>query len=107
MYDESYRIEMKELLEVGLSKTAIARQLGVNRRTITRWAAEKEKPPRKVRLQKLDPYKEMIQMHLKVDPDLTAIRLFELAKEMGYDGSYTRVRDFVRQHRIRVEKSVP
>ena len=36
MYDGSYRIEMKGLLEAGLSTTATAQQLGVDRRTVAR-----------------------------------------------------------------------
>lgn len=96
MYDGRYQVEMKGLLNAGLSKAEIARRLGVNRRTVTRWNADHERPPRKPRRHKLDPYKELIRTRLTAHPRLSAQRLFDEVRTLGYDGSYARVRDFVR-----------
>jgi transposase len=64
------RVLLRHYLDQGLSKTAIAELLGINRRTIARWFAAGEldrdpsEPPRyKARApgpKKLDPFKERV-----------------------------------------------
>ena len=46
MHDWSAHMEMKALLNAGLTKAAVAERLGVSRRTVTRWQAETAPPPR-------------------------------------------------------------
>jgi transposase len=92
-----------------MSKTAIAEQLGINRRTITRWIQageldrdlDREMPygPRPPAPSKLDPYKPILQARLEDYPRLTAVRLFEEIRAAGYPGSYSQVRDYVRRVR--------
>ena len=91
-------MEMQALLKAGLTRAAIAERLGVSRRTVTRWQAETEPKsrPRKPRTQKLDPYKDLIRTRLQTYPELTAQRLYDEVCAAGYDGGYTRIRDFVR-----------
>ena len=90
-------VEMKALLEAGLSKSAAAKRLGVNRRTVDRWrSAAARRGSRTPRAQKLDPYKGIIRARLAAYPELTSQRLFEEVREAGYPGSYSRVRDYVR-----------
>jgi transposase len=49
----------------------------------------------------LDPYKGYIRGRLKLYPELSAVRLLGEIKERGYQGKYTRVKDFVRLVRPR------
>lgn len=102
---------LRHYLEQGLSKTAIAERLGINRRTIARWiqAGELDRDldqevqyrPRPPAPSKLDPYKSIIQQRLKDYPELTAVRLWEEVRAAGYPGGYSQVRDYVRGVRPR------
>ena len=90
-------VEMKALLEAGLSKSAAAKRLGVNRRTVDRWrSSAARRGSRTPRAQKLDPYKGILRARLAAYPELTSQRLFEEVREAGYPGSHSRVRDSVR-----------
>ncbi len=89
-------MEMKAMLELGYSKTAVAHRLKVNRRTVTRWLKEgTETKTGKPRRQKLDPYKAEIRARLETHPDLSAQRLYEEVKADGYDGCYSQLAAFV------------
>src|SRR5690606_8554052 len=103
---------LRRYLEQGLSKSALARKLGISRDTIYRWIRNGEldrdldhegvryrtRPPVP---HKLDPYKPMILARLAAYPKLSAIRLFEEVRAAGYPGGYTRLRDYVREVRPR------
>jgi transposase len=105
------RVLLVHFLEQGLSKAAIARHAGIDRRTVYRWisAGELEPDPetgvlpradrRAFQCCKLDPYREVIRTRLATYPELSAVRLFEEVKATGYPGGYSQVRDFVRQIR--------
>ena len=105
------RVLLIHYLEQGLSKAAIARHVGIDRRTVYRWisAGELEPDPetgflpradrRALQRCKLDPYREIIHTRLTTYPELSAVRLFDEAKAAGYPGGYSQVRDFVRQIR--------
>jgi transposase len=106
------RVLLRHLLDQGLSKAAIARQVGVNRRTINRWISEGlldrdvetgevPRPVRRARPSKLTPYKPLIHTRLESYPELTAVRLFDELKAAGYTGGITRLRDYVAQVRPR------
>ena len=106
------RVLLRHLLDQGLSKAAIARQVGVNRRTINRWLVEGQldrdvetgqvpPPVRRSRPTKLDPFKAIIQARLERYPELTAVRLFEELKATGYTGGISQLRDYVAQVRPR------
>jgi transposase len=100
---------LSHYLKEGLSKTAIARKLGINRRTVHRYLKEgKTKPeytPRPTAPSLLDPYKEFIHGKLLTYPDLSAIRLLTEITAMGYKGKYTAVKDYVRS--LRPEVPIP
>src|SRR5690606_36583963 len=101
------RVLLRHYLDQGLSKTAIAELLGINRRTISRWIAAGEldrdldEPPRyKARPpvpKKHDPYKATIRKRLEDYPALSAVRLLEEIPVAGYTGGYSQRRDYVRQ----------
>jgi transposase len=104
------RVLLVHYLEQGLSKAAIARQLGINRRTINRWIAEGQldrdvetgqvpRPERKPRPTKLDPYKAIIDERLGTYPELSAVRLFDEVRAAGYTGGLTQLKLYVAQVR--------
>jgi transposase len=106
------RVLLAHYLEQGLSKSAAARQLGVDRRTINRWVAigqlgregdtgEVPRPVRKSGPTKLDPYKPIVISRLEKYPELTTVRLFEEIRAAGYTGGLTQLKIFVQQVRPR------
>jgi transposase len=109
------RVLLVHYFEQGLSKAAIARQVGIDRRTVYRWLDDGAlkpdpatgllpKPGRRAPQPcKLDPYREIIRMRLDTYPELSAVRLFDEVKAAGYPGGYTQVKDFVRQIRPKPE----
>lgn len=71
-------------------KRAIARHLGMDRKTIRQAIAKEEFKPeeeRKGRPSKLDPYKEDISELLGKYPDLSSTRVLEEIQKKGYQGS--------------------
>jgi transposase len=105
------RVLLVHYLEQGLSKAAIARQVGIDRRTVYRWIAAGELDPdpetgllphavrRAPQPCKLDAYRDIIRTRLATYPELSAVRLFEEVKAAGYCGAYTQLKDFVREIR--------
>jgi transposase len=98
------------LLDHGLSKSAIARQLGVSRRSVYHWITTGQlardltgSGPRVRRRQptKLAPYTPIITTRLATYPELSAVRLFEEIRAAGYPGGITQLRDYVAQVRPR------
>lgn len=108
---------LRHYLNEGLSKSAIARQLGIDRRTLHRWIAAGEldrdldEPPRYAprppRPTKLDPYKPIILKRLEDYPELSAVRLLEEVQAAGYTGGYSQLRDYVRRVRPRTAAPEP
>jgi transposase len=106
------RVLLTHLLDRGLPKAGIARQLGVNRRTINRWIAEGQlerdvesgqvrQPVRQKRPAKLEPFKPIISARLELYPELTAVRLFDELTAAGYTGGISQLRAYVAQARPR------
>jgi transposase len=109
MFGRERRVLLKDYLDQGLSKTAIAEQLGIGRRTVYHWLAtgqlerdldaEVRYRPRPPVPTKLDPYKPLIETRLAEFPELTATRLFDEVRAAGYRGSLTQLKLFVRRVR--------
>jgi transposase len=106
------RVLLKHYLDQGLPKAAIARQLGITRRTISRWLAEGQlerdvetgqvpRPARQSKPSKLEAFKPIIDSRLEIYPELTAIRLFEELKTAGYAGGISQLRAYVARVRPR------
>jgi len=104
---------LKHYLALGLSKAAIARQLGVSRRAIYHWiqtgqldrelsgaVALRRATPRPT---KLDRYQPLIQERLTTYPQLSAVRLLEECRADGYDGGYSQLKAYVARVRQRPE----
>ena len=102
-------IKLGELLMIldlhrqGLSVSAIARHLSIDRKTVRSAIAKglespkyKTRPPR-ARI--TDPFEPYLKERLAAYPDLTAVRLWREVKERGYAGGYSVLRDCVRDLR--------
>lgn len=115
MFGSYKRVLLRHYLEQGMSKAAIARQLGVSRRTVYYWIETgqlnrggKKEPvqygPRQPVRSKLDPYKAVIDARLAEYPKLTATRLYREVRKAGYGGGYGQVKRYVRQVRPRAPR---
>ena len=110
MYSRERRVLLRHYLEQGLSKSAIARMLGIGRRTLYHWINTEQLDrdldngpvqykPRPAVERKIDRYRGIIETRLAEYPRLSATRLFDEVRAAGYDGGYTQVKEFVRQVR--------
>ena len=95
--------QIYELKGAGYSARAIARELGLARNTVLRYLKTPEaiRPkPRPRRGSKLDAYVEHIDRRMGEGLENCAVLIREL-KELGYDGSYTILSEYVRPRRRR------
>ena len=110
MIGRETRVLLRHYLEQGMSKAAIARHVGVSRRTVYRWIASGQLNrelddeavrygPRRPRPSNLDPYREIIRTRLAEYPELSAVRLFQEIQAAGYPGGYGQVKRYVRMVR--------
>src|ERR1700731_667983 len=92
-----------DLHRQGLSVSAIARQLCVDRKTVRSAIARGLEPPkyktRPPRSRITDPFEPYLKERLAAYPGLTAVRLWRGGKERGYAGGYSSLRDCVRDLR--------
>ncbi len=112
MYGWERLVLLKHLLDQGLSKSAIARQLGVSRRSVYHWITTGQLERdlvgcgprvRAGRPTRLAPYQAIITTRLETYPELSAVRLFEEVRAAGYPGGITQLRDYVAAVRPRPE----
>lgn len=91
-------VMIKHMHKQGVPKTRIARELGLDRKTVRKAIGGDECPrhERQSGSSILDPYKDYIKQRLE-KYDLTATRILREIKEQGYPGSYTILKDYVRQ----------
>jgi len=95
----------------GMSGRAIARAVGVSRKLVAKLLREHNQnrtaphlalvspPVRQARASKLDSHRETIEGLLIRFPDITAQRVFEEIRRVGFDGGYTVVKGLVRRLR--------
>ena len=95
--------ELMMILELhgqGLKVSAIARQLGIDRKTVRRYIARGLEPPtygpRPPRQRSTDRFLPYVRERLAAFPGLTAVRLWRELRERGYAGGYTAVKRAVR-----------
>ena len=110
MYEVGKRLLFRRLLAAGMSVARISRELGVHRRTATRWAASERGGarvesltygPRRGVVSVLDPFKEIVRFRLAAYPELSAERMFQELRQAGYPGGYDLVKRYVREVRPR------
>ena len=96
-------IMILELHRQGLKVAAIARQLGVDRKTVRKYISRGLEPPaygpRSLRQKSTDPFLPYLGERLTAFPGLTAVRLWRELRERGYAGGYTAVKRAVRDIR--------
>src|ERR1700730_2353214 len=99
-----------DLHRQGLSVSAIARHLCIDRKTVRSAIAKGLEPPkyktRPPRARITDPFEPYLKERLAAYPGLTAVRLWREVKERGYAGGYSVLRDCARpaaaaHHRFR------
>ncbi len=79
-----------ELHRQGLKVAAIARQTGLDRKTVRKYIARGLEPPsygpRELRQKGTTPFLPYLQERLAAYPGLTAVRLWRELRERGYGG---------------------
>lgn len=88
---------IRQLRDQGMSISAIARKLNLDRKTVRaklREPAPKPYTRAAPRPSILDPYKPYIEARLK-EYDLSAVRLMDEIRPMGYEGRYSILKQFV------------
>lgn len=92
-----------DLKKEGLSIAAIARQVGCDRKTVRKYLDQGlEMPfygPRPSRDSFLTPYKDYLRDRVAAFPDLSGKRLLREIKELGYEGSYSTLKPYLREIR--------
>ncbi len=85
-----------DLHRQGLSVTAIARQLGMDRKTVRKYIARGLEPPvyqpRPERPRASDAFLPFLRERVAAYPGLSAVRLWRDCKERGFGGAYTAVK---------------
>ena len=82
-----------DLHRQGLTVSAIARELGIDRKTVRKCIARGLQPPvygpRKPRQRVIDPFVPYLRERVMAYPSLTGRRLWRELRERGYRGGYT------------------
>jgi transposase len=92
-----------DLHRQGLSVSAIARRVGIDRKTARKYIERGLEPPsygpRQPRARQLEPFEAYLRQRVAAYPGLTASRLMREIREHGYVGGYSAVTDFLREVR--------
>lgn len=107
MIDYELYCKIKQLNEKdGLNSTQIAATIGRDPRTVAKWLDEGRFRPRKnvSRSSKLDAYKADIVRMLEKYP-YSATQIHQRLQEMGFDGGYSIIKEYVRKIRPRRAKA--
>jgi transposase len=92
-----------DLKRQGLSISAIARKVGLDRKTVRRHLERGVEPPvygpRAPRPRHLEPYEAYLRERILAYPDLSGKRLLREIRDLGYEGCYSVVTDFLRTAR--------
>jgi transposase len=95
---------MKNWFDQGVSISEIVRQTGYNRKTIRKYVHSSSPPVYRRRARKaskLDGYRDYITGRLQEHP-LSAKRIYDEILEMGFEGKYSIVKEFVRETKQKI-----
>lgn len=88
------------LVEQGLTVTAIARRTGLDRKTVRKYIDRGlDTPtytPRPAKPSVVSPFETYLRERVTAVPELTGRRLLREIRDLGYAGGYTAVKDFLR-----------
>jgi transposase len=103
---ETYCKIQDRLNRCGLTIVQIARELGLHPETVSKWSRipSYRMPVRPKRASRLDPYKKQIVRLLENHP-YSAQQIFQRAREAGYAGGLSILKDYVRVVRPPTQKS--
>lgn len=100
---------IQELNRQGLSVSAIARQTGLDRKTVKKYLAKGlEAPiysPRKATVSALDPHRQYLLERMAAYPGLSGRRLHREVRDRGYKGAYSSLTEYLRLIRPPVPKA--
>jgi transposase len=92
-----------ELHRQGVTVSAIARRIGLDRKTVRRYIARGLEPPvygpRKPRTTQLQQFERYLRERIAAFPQLTGRRLHRELRDLGYTGGYTILTEFLRDIR--------
>ena len=92
-----------DLHRQGLSVSAIARRVGIDRKTVRKYVERGLEPPvyqaRQPRPSKVERFQPYLRDRVAAYPDLTGARLLREIRELGYAGGYTAVKEILRELR--------
>jgi len=92
-----------ELHRQGVSVSAIARRVELDRKTVRRYIAQGLEPPaygpRQPRISLLRAFEPYLRERLAAFPQLTGRRLHRELRDLGYSGGYTILTDLLRENR--------
>jgi transposase len=101
-------MKILDLHRQGLSPTAIARQLGIDRKTVRKYIARGMDPPnyraQRRRPRRTDEFQPYLRERLTAYPGLSAVRLLRELRERGFGGGYTAVKRAVAEIRPERER---
>jgi transposase len=111
--DATLRNDIIRMFYSRTSQRRIANRLAVDRKTVAKVIAEHEQArtgespkQRKPRKSVLDPFEDQVVQLLERYPDLTAVRMVEELRRLGFQGGYTIVKDRLRDLRCHPRKLV-
>ena len=102
MIDYHCFCQIKHLHEQqGLNVTQIAKELSLDRRTVSYWLAQDHFRSRKPanRSSKLDPFLGYMEYYLSEDPRVSATLVYQRLLKYGFDGKISIVRDYLHKRR--------
>jgi len=92
-----------DLHRQGVTVSAIARSVGLDRKTVRRYIARGLEPPvygpRKPRTTQLQQFERYLRERIAAFPQLTGRRLHRELRDLGYTGGYTILTEFLRDIR--------
>jgi transposase len=90
---------IRALFEQGLSKSAIARELGIDLKTVRKWLRQSWEPQKRTRGWALDAYESFLRARA-LEVGYNAAVLYRELKPLGYKGSYTALVKYIRPWRV-------